>query len=323
MPRPTSREGLKDYCLRRLGHPVIEINVDDDQVEDRIDDAIQFWHEYHFDGVERLYMKAQVTASTLTIESGTPALLVKDEILTGATSGAQAQFYRGQSETVIEVYKVSGTFADGEVVTGNISGISLQLAATDAFSLGTWDSQYFTMGDPVIGVTRVLKIGMGGLNNTTNNMFDVVYQFRMNDMYNLMSTDMIYYTQVKQHLSMLDMLLNGERTIRFNRKQNRLFIETNWYTTFNPGEYVIAEVYRYLDPESYVEIYDDMFLKRYATALIKRQWGENLKKFGGLQLPGGVTLNGETIYREAMNEIDSIEKEMQLRYELPVDFMVG
>jgi hypothetical protein len=138
-----------------------------------------------------------------------------------------------------------------------------------------------------------------------------------------MSTDLIYYSQVKTHLQMLEMLMPAERSIRFNRKMNRLHVDCNWYDTFIPGTYIIAECHRILDPEQFVEVYNDLFLKRYATALIKRQWGENLKKFAGIQLPGGVTLNGDKIYEEAMNEIADIEKEMQTRYELPVDFMVG
>jgi hypothetical protein len=323
MAKLSSREELKEYCLRRLGAPVIEINVDEDQVEDRIDDAIQFWQEYHFDGVERVYLKAQVTASTLSFQDEVSALFSPDEILLGETSGARAKMHKVLSPTVAQVNRVEGIFIDGEIVTGQTSGISGALLLADAFCLGNWDTQYFDIPHFVTSVIRVLRIGMGGLNNTTNNMFDVVYQFRMNDMYNLMSTDMIYYTQVKQHLSMLDMLLAGERTFVFNRKQNRLRLDINWYTTFNPGEYAVFEAYRYLDPEEFNEVYDDMFLKRYATALIKRQWGENLKKFGGLQLPGGVILNGEVLYRESMTEIDGIEKEMQLRYELPVDFLVG
>ncbi len=142
-------------------------------------------------------------------------------------------------------------------------------------------------------------------------------------MYDLMSTDLIYYAQVKQHLSLLDMMLPGERSIRSNRKQDRLYIDMNWAEALTPDTYVMVECYRLLDPEQYTKIYNDLFLKRYATALIKRQWGNNMKKFDKIQLPGGVTLNGKEIYDEAQEEIKEIEREMQDRYEEPPYFSIG
>jgi hypothetical protein len=151
----------------------------------------------------------------------------------------------------------------------------------------------------------------------------VVYQFRLNDMYNLLSSDVIYYNQVKMHLQLLDDMFAGHRTFRFNRKQDKVYLDVNMDDIFDDGDYVIFEVYRALDPEEWTEVYNDMFLRRYATALIKRQWGENMKKFSGMQLPGGVMMNGQQIYDEALTELNELEREMQSRYELPVDFMVG
>ncbi len=247
MATVTSREQLKDYCLRQLGAPVIEINVDDDQVEDRIDDAFQFYREYHFDAVEKVYLKHQMTAN-------------------------------------------------------NIS------------------DQYIEISDAVVGVERVFPF----MNKSTGtNIFDIKYQILINDLYTLMSTDLIYYTSVRQELELINQLLVGQKPIRFNRHMNRLHIDMDWAADVVPGTYVIVECWRILDPDVFTNVYNDMFLKRYATAQIKKQWGNNLKKFAGVQLPGGVTLNGEIIYQEAIEEIRQIETEIQSRFELPVDMFVG
>ena len=247
MASVTSREQLKDYCLRQLGAPVIEINVDDDQVEDRIDDAFQFYREYHFDAVEKLYLKHEITAN-------------------------------------------------------NIS------------------NQYIEISNAVIGVERVFPF----MNKSTGtNIFDIKYQILINDLYTLMSTDLIYYTAVRQELELINQLLVGQKPIRFNRHMNRLHIDMDWVADVVPGTYIIVECWRILDPDVYTDVYNDMFLKRYATAQIKKQWGNNLKKFAGVQLPGGVTLNGEIIYQEATEEIRQIETEIQSRFELPVDMFVG
>jgi hypothetical protein len=247
MASVTSREQLKDYCLRQLGAPVIEINVDDDQVEDRIDDAFQFFREYHFDAVEKLYLKHEITAN-------------------------------------------------------NIS------------------NQYIEISNAVVGVERVFPF----MNKSTGtNIFDIKYQILINDLYTLMSTDLIYYTAVRQELELINQLLVGQKPIRFNRHMNRLHIDMDWVADVVPGTYIIVECWRILDPDVYTDVYNDMFLKRYATAQIKKQWGNNLKKFAGVQLPGGVTLNGEIIYQEATEEIRQIETEIQSRFELPVDMFVG
>ena len=247
MATVTSREDLKDYCLRQLGAPVIEINVDNDQVEDRIDDAFQFYREYHFDAVEKLYLKHEITAN-------------------------------------------------------NIS------------------NQYIEISNAVVGVERVFPF----MNKSTGtNIFDIKYQILINDLYTLMSTDLIYYTAVRQELELINQLLVGQKPIRFNRHMNRLHIDMDWAADVVEGTYIIVECWRILDPDVYTDVYNDMFLKRYATAQIKKQWGNNLKKFAGVQLPGGVTLNGEIIYQEATEEIRQIETEIQSRFELPVDMFVG
>ena len=321
----SSRQGLIDYSLRRLGFPVIEINVDEDQVSDRIDDALQYFHEYHFDGVERIYLKHQVTTANLKVTGLTTPTFTIGEQIVGFTSGATARIFSIDNTNQISISKVTGAFVAGETITGQQSGLSRSLQSTASFyTAGNIQNGYVDIPDAVIGLVRVLPVNgsTSGASNA-NNMFDLVYQFRLNDMYNLLSSDMIYYTQVKQHLDMLDMLLVGDRSMQYNRKTDKLYLDINWDEVFSPGDYIMIECYRILDPTTYTQVYDDLFLKRYTTALIKRQWGENMKKFGGIQLPGGVTLNGREVYEEAVEEIKLIEDEMQSKSELPVDFMVG
>jgi hypothetical protein len=321
-----SRQDLQDYALRRLGHPVIEINVDEGQLSDRVDDALQFFQEYHFDGVEKTFVKHQIVGSKLKLTANLATNFTEGEIITGGTSGATAIVDSADSTgqfIVIEQVK-SGTFQASETVTGAESGYTATLGATDHYTKGDIENGYIPITDQILGITRMFNFGGAARNNTKDGeLFDLMYQFRMNDLYNLMGADMIYYTVVQSHLTTLEKLLTGDRQIRFNRKTNKLHVDTDWDRTFNVGDYIVAEAYAIVDPATYAEVYDDMFLKKYVTALFKRQWGENLKKFQGIQMPGGVTLNGEGIYQEAVQEIQQIEQEMQLKYELPPSFMIG
>ena len=319
----SSRQGLIDYCLRRLGFPVIEINVDDDQVEDRIDDALQYFQEFHFDGVERLYLTHKVTTAELKFTGLSSPSFQNNEMLVGNTSGATCILYT-LSGTTARITNVKGSFTAGETVTGTVSGFSRAIATTNFYTPGDIQNGYLPLPDSVIGVIRVLPVNgpSSGMNNR-NNMFDLIYQFRLNDMYNLLSADMVYYTQVQQHLSMLDMLLVGDRSFKYNRKMDKMYIDMNWEEVLNPDDFIVVECYRILDPNTYTQVYNDRFLKTYATALIKKQWGDNMKKFGGIQLPGGVVLNGKEVYDEAVEEIRMIQQDMQLSSELPVDLMVG
>jgi hypothetical protein len=320
----STRQELIDYCLRRLGFPVIEINVDDDQISDRIDDALQYWYEYHFDGRQKVFIEHMITGDTLTLASILTNQFVVGEKLTGATSGATTIVKEIASANNFTTENTQGTFVAGETVTGSISGSSAALHATTPYTAGDMGNKYIPVGDGVLYITRMFNFG-GATNSTRSGseLFDVMYQFRQNDLYNLLGADMTYYAIVQSHLSTLEQLLVNQRQIRFNRKMNRVHIDTDWDKTFDPGDYVVFEAYSIVDPTEFSEVYDDMFLKKYATALIKRQWGENMKKFGGIQLPGGVTLNGDKIYEEAVTEIQQIEEDMQLKYELPPTFMIG
>ena len=244
----TSKALLKEYCLRRLGHPVIEINVDEEQCDDRVSDALQYFAEYHFDGVEKVFLKHTIT---------------QDDI----------------------------------------------------------DNEYIPMADPVISVVRVLPIP--NFNAFQTGFFNEEFQLRIQDLNTFTGSSLINWQMSLQNWSMVDHLFTVTPTIHFNRKQNKVYLETNWADKFSVGDILIIEAYRILDPTTYTEIYDDMFLKKYTAALIKRQWGENLKKFEGVQLPGGVTLNGKTIYDEAVEEINKIEEEMNMKWELPPTGLLG
>jgi len=246
MARPVSRSEFKEYCLRKLGKPVIEINVDDDQVEDRIDEALSYYWDYHFDGTEKIYYKHVITAS-------------------------------------------------------NVS------------------DKYIILPENIIGAVRIFNIGDPMV---TNNLFDIRYQIALNDLYSLTSVSMIPYYMMFQHVQLMEQLLVGMQPIRYNRHTNRLSVDMDW-NKVNVGNYLIVEAYQILDPEVYTDAWADRWLAMYTTALIKRQWGSNLSKFSGLQLPGGVSFNGDKIYNDANAEIEALEKEMMSSYSLPVTDMIG
>ena len=253
--RVTSRILLKEYCLRRLGHPVIEINVDEEQCDDRVDDALEFFSEYHFDGVEKVFLKHTITQNDI----------------------------------------------DNEYIA--------------------MDDPASPVGGPVIGVRRVLPVP--NFNAFQTGFFNEEFQLRIQDLNTFTGSSLINWQMSLQNWSMIDHLFTVNATVLFNRKQNKLYLETNWPDKFSVNDILIIEAYRILDPSQYAEVYNDIFLKKYCTALIKRQWGENLKKFEGVQLPGGVTLNGKTIYDEAVEEINKIEEEMNLKWELPPDGFIA
>ena len=271
MAIPSSRTTFKEYCLRSLGKPVIEINVDEDQVDDRIDEALQYFAQYHYDGIERVYLKHAITQA---------------EIDRAATNS---------SETATD--KVDNSI-------------------TAAWTEG---KGFIPVPDSVMSVVKIFDF----TDKNTTNMFDVRYQLRLNDLYDFSSESIIHYEMTRQHLDYLDHILVGEKPIRFNQHQNRLYIDMDWSNDLKVGEFLIIEAYRKLNPDTYTDIYDDIYLKRYATALIKRQWGANLSKFEGVQMLGGVTLNGAKLFEEAQADIEKLEEQIQLAYELPPNYMIG
>ena len=319
MATPATRQGLIDYCLRALGHPVIEINIDDDQLEDRIDEAFQFYRDYHYDAVEAVYLKEQITASTLQIVGINAASFSIGEKITGASSGATTFVHAALAANKTYTKNTAGTFTAGETITGASSGTT---AVVTSMTLGNFDNKYITLNDSVLSVVRTLPLSS---RSNSISFFDAKYQLMLNNIQSLTNTDIQYYTMLKMHINLINDLMTGQKPIRFNRHMNRLHIDLTWGEggDLAIGDYVIIEAYRTLDPDAYTDVYNDGFLKRYSTALIKRQWGINLKKFEGVQLPGGVTLNGQKIFDEAMEEITTLKQEAQDTYQLPVDFFTG
>ena len=319
MASPATRQGMIDYCLRALGAPVLEINVDDDQIEDRIDEAFQFYRDYHYDAVEMVYLKEQITASTLTITGSNAASFSNGEKITGGSSGATTYVHLNKDSNEIYTKNTVGTFTASETLTGTQSGTT---ATFSSISLGNFDNKYVTLNDSVLSVVRTLPLSS---RSNSISFFDAKYQLMLNNIQSLTNTDIQYFTMLKMHINMINDLMTGQKPVRFNRHMNRLHIDLTWGDggDLAIGDYIIIEAFRMLDPNDYTDVYNDGFLKRYATALIKRQWGVNLKKFEGVQLPGGVTLNGQKIFDEAMDEIKELKEEAQNTYQLPVDFFAG
>ena len=271
MAIPTSKTTFKSYCLRALGFGVIDINVSDDQVDDRIDEALQYFAQYHYDGVEKMYLKYQIT---------------QDDIDRAASNDTTTA-----TDTVDS--NITATFKEGK--------------------------NFIPMPSSVVSVIQIFPFD----DQTTNNMFDIRYQLRLNDLYDFSSTSIIHYQMTMQQLDFLSHILVGEKPLRFNQHQNRLYIDMDFANDIDVGEFLIIECYRKIDPATYTDIFDDIYLKRYATALIKRQWGANLSKFKGVQILGGVEMDGEGIYSQAQEEINKLEEEIQLAFETPIDYMVG
>jgi hypothetical protein len=317
-----SRDQLKQYALRALGAPVLEINVDEDQLEDRLDEALEYWNQYHPDGTEQIYMKQLIRASEINLTTSVAENFDLAEVVTGSTSGATAEVVRETSRvssgTLLLVKKVVGTFVAGETITGSSSGQTAVLGSTP-ITLREYDLKYVEIPDLVYGVTKILSIGQA---SSSKNIFDLQYQLRLNDLYDLTSTSIIYYKTVMGQLALLDHELNGHQLFRFNRRMGRLYLDLNWESDVILGDYIIVQAYRALDPTQFTKVWNEPWLKHYITALFKKQWATNIKKFSGIQLPGGVTLDGDKLYDEATGEIKELEDELMSK-SAPLDFFIG
>lgn len=320
MARIASRQDLKDYCLRRLGFPVIDINVDDDQLEDRIDEGLQFFQKYHYESMEKAYISHHVTQQDVDNK-----YLDMTQLSGQANTVAGSNVVTGQGTT----YYLSEIGAGAtQIQIGNEVKNVISVANNSSFTV---DSSFTTSNDwaPVTNLTQshsiisVNKIFTITSTSATVNMFDLRYQLRLHELYDFTSTSYINYVLTQQHLRTLDMLFSGEAPLRFEKHRNKLYIDFKWGEDIQVGEYLVAEVWRIIDPDLCPDIYDDRWLKKYTTALFKRQWGSNLSKFAGIQLPGGVSLNGPQLYLEATNEINQLEQEIQSNYEVPPMFIIG
>ena len=247
MAVPSTRTELKEFCLRKLGKPVIEINIDDDQMEDRIDEALAYYHDYHFDGAEKTFLKHVVTADNKT-----------------------------------------NNYID--ITDGNI-----------------------------IGIVNIFDIGDA---TSTNNLFNVRYQIALNDLYDLARYDLVPYYMNMMNIRFIEEMLIGKQPLRYNRHINKLHIDMDWGKVA-VGNYLVAEVYSKIDPETYSDVYSDRWLLRYTTSLFKVQWGQNLSKFVGMTLPGGIQFNGDQIMQQGVEDKRNLEQEMISSFSLPVTDMIG
>jgi hypothetical protein len=320
MAAPNSKTTFIDYCLRALGAPVIEINVDDDQVDDRVNEALQFYQTYHSDAIEKVYLKHKVTNSTLTLSASDASNFTVGEIITGGTSGAKALIKTATGTTI--TYNVLTDFSKvftTEGITGTDSGAT---ATVSAVAKGDMENGYVTIPELVTDVLSVMPI-KDAVSST--NMFDIKYQMHLNDMYSLgFLGSLTEYVMTQQWLSLLDMVIDdGKKSLSFDRHKDQLRIDMDWNVEVDVDNYILIECYRVIDPDSFTEVYNDYFLKRYATALIKRQWGTNLLKFEGMVMPGGVTFNGRQLFDDANEELLKLEEECRLNWEQPVDFYTG
>lgn len=326
MSLPATREELKLYALRRLGAPVLEINSDDEQLEDRIEEAIEKFQEYHHEGVQKVYIEQKVRASEMEIQTPTAADWVGGGVITGTTSGAKANVaqqtdgLKSSGSTIIATgVNRTGTFLDGEEITLD-DGTTAELIDTDAVTLHEMDNRYLEVPDLVFGISRLLH--MGGGSNSSNNIFDFQYQLRLHDLYNLTSTSMVYYTQVMSHLALIDFELNAKPMTQFNRMQNRVYPVINWHGDVVPGDFLVADAYIGLDPVEFPKVWGHPWLRRYTTELFRLQWGENLYKYRDMQLPGGVSLNGDGIIARAETNIAKLEQEL-IDEAGPLEFFMG
>ena len=280
MAKPATRQQLIDYCLRRLGAPVLEINVDDDQIDDLVDDALQYFTERHFDGVERMYLKYKIT---------------------------QGDIDRGRAKNTDGVGIVTTTATSIDTGAGSFTSSFYET------------SNFIQIPDSVTGIEKIFKFDTSSI---SGGMFSLKYQIFLNDMYYFNSVELLQYAMVKSYLEDIDFLLTTDKQVRFNKRQDRLYLDIDWGAQ-SAGNFMVIDCYRALDPTSFTQVYNDSFLKRYLTALIKRQWGQNLSKFRGVKLPGGIELNGGEILQQAEQELSDIKSRMSMEYELPPYDFIG
>lgn len=280
MAQPSSRQELIDYCLRKLGAPVLEINVAQEQIEDLVDDALQLFQERHFDGVYQTYLKYQIK---------------QEDIDRGRAKGTNG----------VGISSISAT--------SNVVGTATTFNYYES-------SNYLQIPSHIIGINKIFQFE--GSNSIASGMFSIKYQLFLNDIYYWGSTELLTYSMVKTYLEDINWLLTTQKQIRFNKRQDRLYLDIDW-SSLTPGEFLVIDCYRMLDPNDYSRVWNDSFLKPYLTALIKRQWGQNLIKFQGVKLPGGVELNGRQLFDDGQRELDAIIEKMSSTYELPPLDMIG
>lgn len=322
MALPSTRAQLKTYIKRRLGEPVITVNVADDQLEERIDDALALFQDYHYGASEKVYLKHQLSYSNVVFTTNTTGTFTNNELVVGQTSNTVGKvFVQSSNTSMMFTYtrvNQDQNFQVGETLVGQASNATGVVATVNT---GDWDNQYIPISDLVLNVYRVLTVDGFAVDRSTG-LFSWNYQFLMNDLSWLSSSSVISYFLTRSHMEMLNDMFIGDMQLRFNRYANKLYLDIDWKQRVKPGDFIVAEAQRVLDPSNYTKIWGDRFLRDYATALVKKQWGQNLVKYEGVQMPGGVTLNGRAIYDEGNREATQLEETIQAKFELPPEFLV-
>ncbi len=319
MSLPTTRRQLKDWVLKRLGEPVIQINIDPQQCEDRICEAISYFSQYHFDGVEDWLLKHKITASIMKFALPVVDDFTEGETITGLTSGATITFISKAADNLsAEVVYVSKekSFVANETVKGENSGTVGVLTSTEFLTFGDVDNEFIPVEDDILSVNSILPFNQGL--SLGRGIFNVRYQYTLNSLPNLVSMDIVSYDMFRRHLSLLDFELNVASQYRFNRVTGKIYLDIDWKQNIYPGDYIIVEAKKIVNPDDNKNVYGNWYLLQYAYLLFKLQWGNNLKKYAGVPLASGITLNGQQIYDEAMREMEELEKRLQKEFQMPM-----
>ena len=339
--QPATETELKEYCLRRLGKPVIDVNISDEQQDDLFDEALQIFQSYHYDGSTQTYLPKEITASTQKLASAPTGTFQQDEYITGGTSALRVKFHDYHSaNTTIRYYDpekknssnaiaigdgdtyyrdVTTTWTASETIIGATSGATATVHASTTQSIGAIDNHYISLDEKYSGISGILPFTS---NFKGTGMFSVKYQFALNELYRL-GTDMKNWVFAQQHLRTIDDLFGGKPQFRFNQHLDRLYLDIDWDQDVDIDDIIILRAHEVLDVTSFTDGYNDEFLKKYLATLFKKQWGQNLMKFEGIQMPGGVTLNGRQLYDDAREELTLLNEELYTRYTGPDQFIVG
>ena len=325
MANINSSSSLLDYAKRKLGDPIVQINVTDDQYDDCIQQTFETWWINHPDGLEKIFLKRQVTGSKITVADST-GYTEGDTLINPKLTKAIIARVEGNVITIQNQLNPLGLdgkyFTIGEILLSeNHHELSTTIVGIE---LGDMDNRWVPTSDLVYGVTRVMPFGggSGGTTSSSRSMFDLQYQMRLNNMADLTSTSIAYYVEAMTHLSMLDASLNGPNIFRFNRLTNKLYVEAAWGSEVRVDDWIIAECYRAVDPTISKRANNEPWVRKYLIACIKAQWGINLKKYQGMQLVGGVTVDGQGLYDEGVQEMKDLEDDI-IQNGSPLEWFVG
>lgn len=332
--RPANRTEFRQYCLRQLGKPVLRVNVDDDQIEDCIDYALQFYWDYHFDGTEKVYFKYIIQDSDLpnhvseiaVANSGTgynnaDLIVITANTADNSGNGAVATLTTDNTGGIVSVSVAnSGTeyFNPPGVSVANSTGGTAN--GTGAVLVG-YNGGYIKLPENIIGAINIFDVS-ASIWGGAGSIFNIQYQIALNDLYTIASTSMVPYFLARMNIQEIGQWFVGKQPVRYNRHTNRFYLDMDWQRVQVPGM-VVVEAYQVVDPDLYIDVWNDRWLKRYATAHIKKLYGTNLKKYGQIEMPGRVIFNGQIIYDEAVGEIAKLEDEMINSYSIPVIDMIG